>query len=34
MNRKCPECGALLVERNSKTAKYACSNPECKYKEQ
>jgi DNA topoisomerase-1 len=33
-DKKCPECGALLVERNAKGYKYACSNPECKYKEE
>ncbi|MDR0518991.1 MAG: type I DNA topoisomerase [Clostridiales Family XIII bacterium] len=32
VNRKCPTCGALLVERNTKEHKYACSNPECKYR--
>jgi DNA topoisomerase-1 len=31
--KKCPECGALLVEKNAKSHKYACSNPDCKYKE-
>lgn len=33
-NRKCPECGAILLERNSKNAKYVCSNDKCGYKEQ
>ena len=33
VNKKCPTCGSLLVERNTKSAKYACSNPECKYRD-
>lgn len=33
INRKCPKCGALLVEKNTKTIKYACSNKDCGYKE-
>jgi DNA topoisomerase-1 len=32
-DKKCPECGALLVERTTKNHKFACSNPDCKYKE-
>ncbi len=32
-NRKCPLCGELLLERHTKTIKYACSNAKCKYKE-
>jgi DNA topoisomerase-1 len=32
-DRKCPDCGALLVERNAKGHQYACSSPSCKYKE-
>ncbi len=34
VDRKCPQCGALLLERNSKNAKYVCSNDKCGYKEQ
>ncbi len=33
VNKKCPECGHLLVEKKSKNGNYACSNPECSYKE-
>jgi DNA topoisomerase-1 len=33
VDKKCPECGSLLVERNAKSYKLACSNPDCKYKE-
>jgi len=33
VNIKCPKCGALLVERKGKNTKYACSNPECSYKD-
>ena len=33
VNRKCPECGHLLVEKKTKNSKYACSNNECDYKE-
>ncbi|MCL2111554.1 MAG: type I DNA topoisomerase [Clostridiales bacterium] len=33
VNKKCPECEALLVERKTKTTQYACSNAECGYKE-
>ncbi|MDR1815265.1 MAG: type I DNA topoisomerase [Clostridiales Family XIII bacterium] len=33
VNRKCPRCGSLLVEKKGKSVVYACSNPECNYKE-
>ena len=33
INKNCPECGALLVEKKTKTSELACSNSECKYKE-
>ena len=33
IGRMCPECGSMLVEFKGKTAKYKCSNSECKYKE-
>ncbi len=33
VNRKCPECGAIMVEKNLKTVKYACSDPNCGYRE-
>lgn len=33
VDKKCPECGSLLVEKKSKGVKYECSNKECKYKE-
>jgi DNA topoisomerase-1 len=33
IDRKCPECGSLLLERNSKNSKYVCSNEKCDYKE-
>jgi DNA topoisomerase-1 len=32
VEKKCPECGSLLLERNAKANKYACSNPDCGYK--
>ena len=32
-NRKCPQCGELLLEKHTKTTKYACSNDKCGYKE-
>lgn len=32
-NKKCPECGSLLLEHKLKNSKLSCSNPECKYKE-
>ncbi len=31
--RMCPECGSMLVESKGKTARFKCSNPECRYKE-
>ncbi len=31
--RKCPECGSLIVEKTGKSASFACSNKECDYKE-
>ena len=33
INRKCPECESLLVEKKTKTSKIECSNKECGYKE-
>ncbi len=33
VNKKCPQCGSLLVEKNLKSSKYSCSNSECNYKE-
>ncbi|MEG0829961.1 MAG: type I DNA topoisomerase [Anaerovoracaceae bacterium] len=33
IEKPCPKCGALLVEKGTKTSKYACSNSECDYKE-
>ena len=33
VNKRCPKCGALLVEKKTKDTKYACSNPECSYKD-
>ncbi len=33
VDKKCPDCGSLLVEKKTKNSKYACSNPECGYKE-
>ncbi len=32
-NRKCPQCGELLLEKHTKTTKYICSNGKCGYKE-
>lgn len=32
-DKKCPQCGALLLERNMRGAKYVCSNDKCGYKE-
>lgn len=32
-NKKCPKCGELLLEKHTKTTKYACSNAKCGYKE-
>ena len=31
--KKCPECGELLLERNSRNVKLVCSNDKCGYKE-
>ena len=31
--RMCPECGSMIVESKGKTARFKCSNPECRYKE-
>ena len=33
VNKRCPKCGSLLCERKGKNTKYACSNPECDFKE-
>ena len=33
VNKKCPKCGSLLVERGGRGSKLACSNKECDYKE-
>ena len=33
VNKKCPECGSLLVEKKSKDATLACPNKDCHYKE-
>ena len=33
VNKKCPKCGALLVERSGKNFKFACSNQDCDYRE-
>jgi DNA topoisomerase-1 len=33
VDRKCPVCGSVLLERNAKAYKYACSNSECDYRE-
>ncbi|WP_027398235.1 type I DNA topoisomerase [Anaerovorax odorimutans] len=33
VDKKCPECGSLLMEKPTKTTKYVCSNSECGYKE-
>ena len=32
-NKKCPECGSILIEKKTKTTSLACSNSECGYKE-
>lgn len=32
-NKKCPECGAILLEKKTKTSSLVCSNSECGYKE-
>ncbi len=31
--RMCPDCGSMIVESKGKTARFKCSNPECRYKE-
>lgn len=33
VDKKCPKCSALLMEKKTKTSTYLCSNPECGYKE-
>ncbi|MDR2156187.1 MAG: type I DNA topoisomerase [Clostridiales Family XIII bacterium] len=33
VNRQCPECGALLTEKKTKTGNFVCSNSDCGYKE-
>jgi DNA topoisomerase I len=33
IDRKCPKCGELLVEKKTKASDLACSNKECDYKE-
>ena len=33
VDKKCPKCGSLLVERKGKGTQYACSNPECSYRD-
>lgn len=33
VDKKCPNCSALLMEKKTKTSTYMCSNPECGYKE-
>lgn len=33
VNKKCPKCSSLLVEKKTKDSSYICSNPECGYKE-
>lgn len=32
-NKKCPQCGEVLLEKHTKTTKYICSNGKCGYKE-
>ena len=32
-NKKCPECGSLMLEKKLKDSSLSCSNGECKYKE-
>ena len=32
-DKKCPECGEILLERNLRNAKLVCSNEKCGYKE-
>ncbi|HWQ77283.1 MAG TPA: type I DNA topoisomerase [Anaerovoracaceae bacterium] len=33
VNKKCPNCSSLLMEKKTKSSQYQCSNPECGYKE-
>ena len=33
VNKKCPKCSSLLMEKKAKDSSYVCSNPECGYKE-
>jgi len=33
VNKKCPKCGALLVERKGKNFTLACSNQDCDFRE-
>lgn len=33
IDRECPECKSMLVEKKTKTSNIACSNKECGYKE-
>ncbi len=33
VDKKCPKCSSLLMEKKTKTSSYMCSNPECGYKE-
>ena len=33
VNKKCPVCGSLLVEKKTKNTTLECSNSECKYRE-
>jgi len=33
VNKKCPKCSSLLMEKKNRTTDYMCSNPECGYKE-
>jgi len=33
VDKKCPKCESLLMEKKTKTTSYMCSNPECGYKE-
>jgi len=32
LDKSCPKCGSILCERKTKSAKYACSNPECGFR--
>ncbi|MDR3363415.1 MAG: type I DNA topoisomerase [Clostridiales Family XIII bacterium] len=33
VNKACPKCGSLMTERKTKATQYACSNPDCGYKD-